>query len=56
MQQIVADSVMAKSWAASGVAPYPQDQRSLAAARAILKSEIERWGRVVRDNHIEGQM
>jgi tripartite-type tricarboxylate transporter receptor subunit TctC len=56
MQQIVADPAMVNSWAASGVAPYPQDQRSLAAARAILKSEVERWGRVVRDNHIEGQM
>jgi tripartite-type tricarboxylate transporter receptor subunit TctC len=55
MQQIVADPAMVKSWADSG-APYPENERSVAAARAMLKGEIERWGRVVRDNHIEGQM
>jgi tripartite-type tricarboxylate transporter receptor subunit TctC len=56
MQQIVADPAIVKAWAATGVAPYPENERSVAAARAMLKSEIERWGQVVRDNHIEGQM
>jgi hypothetical protein len=43
---------MLKTWAAEGVSPYPKDQRSPAAARAILKSEIARWGQVIRDNDI----
>ena len=47
---------MLKAWAESGVLAYPQDQRRLAAARAMLKSEIERWGQVIRDNNIQGQM
>ena len=44
-----------KSWADTGVTPYPKDQRSVAAARALLKSEIARWGQVVRDNNIPCQ-
>ena len=36
--------------------PYPKDQRTPAAARAILKSEIARWGQVVRDNNIRGRV
>lgn len=56
VEQIVADPAMVKVWADSGVAPYPKDQRSPAAARTILKSEIDRWGQVVRDNNIQGQM
>jgi hypothetical protein len=38
------------------VSPYPKDQRSVAAARTLLKSEIARWGQVVRDNNIQGSM
>ena len=56
MQQIVAEPALLKVWAESGVSAYPQDQRPLAAARAMLKSEIERWGQVIRDNNIQGQM
>ena len=33
--------------------PYPKAQRTPAGATAYLKSEIERWGQVVRDNKIE---
>ena len=56
LQQIIEDPAMLKVWANIGIAPYPKDQRSSAAARAMLKSEIARWGQVVRDNHIQGQM
>jgi tripartite-type tricarboxylate transporter receptor subunit TctC len=56
LQEIASDSAMLKLWGDMGVVPYPKDQRSTAAARTILKSEIDRWGQVVRDNHIEGQM
>jgi len=52
--EIVSDPAIVKSWADIGVAPYPQDQRSPAAARAMLRSEIARWGQVVRDNNIQG--
>ena len=50
---VVADPAILKTWAAEGVSPYPKDQRSPAAGRAILKSEIARWGKVIRDNNIQ---
>src|SRR5215475_1758366 len=56
LQEIMADPAILKSWAETGVAPYPQEQRSPAAARALLKSEIARWGQVVRDNNIQAPM
>lgn len=52
LQEFVSDPVILKTWAAEGVSPYPNEQRSPAAARALLKSEIARWGRVIRDNDI----
>lgn len=52
LQEIVSDPALLKTWAAEGVSPYPKDQRSPAAARALLKSEIARWGQVIRDNGI----
>ena len=52
LQEIVSDPAIVKSWADTGVTPYPKDQRTPAAARAMLKSEIARWGQVVRDNNI----
>ncbi len=56
LQQVMDDPAILKLWATIGTAPYPKDQRSPAAARALLKSEIERWGQVVRDNNIQGPM
>ena len=56
IQEIVEDPATLKTWADTGVAPFPKDQRSPAAARAMLKGEIARWGQVVRDNNIQGQM
>jgi putative tricarboxylic transport membrane protein len=53
VQAIMADPALMKSWADTGVSPYPKDQRSPAAARALLRSEIARWGQVVRDNNIQ---
>ena len=41
-----------KNWAAQDVSAFPPDQRSPAAAAAFLKSEIARWGQVIRDNDI----
>jgi len=56
IQEIVDDPATLKTWSETGVAPFPKDQRSPSAARAMLKAEIARWGKVVRDNNIQGQM
>jgi tripartite-type tricarboxylate transporter receptor subunit TctC len=53
LQAVMADPALLKTWADTGVLPYPPDQRSPAAARALLKGEIARWGKVVRDNNIQ---
>jgi tripartite-type tricarboxylate transporter receptor subunit TctC len=53
LQGVMDDPAIAKSWADSGVVPYPKDQRSPQAAQALLHSEIMRWGQVVRDNDIK---
>ncbi len=53
VQEMVGDPAIRKSWSETDVAPYPQDQRSAAAARALLRSEIARWGEVVRTNNIQ---
>jgi hypothetical protein len=47
------DPAIVKSWADTGVAAYPKEQRSPQAAQALLHSEIARWGQVVRDNDIK---
>jgi putative tricarboxylic transport membrane protein len=53
LQDALQDPEILKVWAMSGMAPYPKAQRTPAGAAAYLKSEIERWGQVVRDNKIE---
>lgn len=50
---VVTDPSILKTWATEGVSAYPKDQRSPAAGRAILQSEIVRWGQVIRDNNIQ---
>jgi len=52
-EAVVTDPAILKKWDIEGVSPYPHDQRSPAAGRAILASEIARWGAVIRDNHIQ---
>lgn len=51
-QQAVADPAIVKNWAAQGIGVFPPDQRTPQAAEAFFKSEIARWGEVIRDNHI----
>jgi tripartite-type tricarboxylate transporter receptor subunit TctC len=55
LQQAVADPTIVKNWAAQDVSAFPQDQRSPTAASAFLKSEIARWGQVIRDNDIHAE-
>jgi tripartite-type tricarboxylate transporter receptor subunit TctC len=40
-------------WAQTGVSAYPDEQRTPAAADAFFRSEIKRWGDVIRENKIE---
>jgi tripartite-type tricarboxylate transporter receptor subunit TctC len=48
----VADPAIVKNWAAQGISVFPPEQRSPEAAEAFFKSEIARWGQVIRDNNI----
>ena len=53
VQAMLDDAALMKSWADTGVAPYPPEQRSPPGAQALFKSEIARWSQVVRQNHIQ---
>jgi len=53
LQQVEEESAIVESWAATGVRPYPKEQRSPQAAQRLLHSEIARWAQVVLDNNIQ---
>src|ERR1700751_378095 len=55
LQNAVSDPALVKIWAGEDVSVFPSDQRSPAAASALLHSEIARWGKVIRDNNIHIQ-
>jgi tripartite-type tricarboxylate transporter receptor subunit TctC len=55
LQNAVSDPALVKVWAGEDVSVFPSDQRSPAAASALLHSEIVRWGQVIRDNNIHIQ-
>jgi tripartite-type tricarboxylate transporter receptor subunit TctC len=48
----VADPAIVKNWAEQGIDVFPPDQRSPEAAETFFKSEIARWGDVIRANDI----
>src|SRR3984893_1434608 len=52
MQEAVSDPTIIKTWDAEGFFVYPKEMRTPAAANALLRSEIVRWGEVIRDNNI----
>jgi tripartite-type tricarboxylate transporter receptor subunit TctC len=52
LQEAVSDPAIIKTWDTEGFFIYPREMRTPAAANALLRSEIERWGRVIRDNDI----
>jgi tripartite-type tricarboxylate transporter receptor subunit TctC len=52
LQEAVSDPAILKAWAAQDVSPFPQEERTPAAAAAFLQSEIARWGKVIHDNDI----
>jgi tripartite-type tricarboxylate transporter receptor subunit TctC len=53
LQEAVSDPEIVKKWTNQGFDTFPKDQRSVAAAKAMMKSEIARWGQVIRDNDIK---
>jgi tripartite-type tricarboxylate transporter receptor subunit TctC len=46
------DPKVQKMWADEGVEGFPKEDRSVAAGKKIMQSEMERWGKVIRDNNI----
>src|SRR6267378_5922772 len=52
VQGVLEDAALMKNWAETGVTPYPPSERTPRAAQALFKSEIARWGEVVRENRI----
>ncbi len=52
LQVTLVDPAIVKAWASQDVTVFPADQRSPAAASALLQSEITRWGQVIGDNDI----
>jgi tripartite-type tricarboxylate transporter receptor subunit TctC len=55
LQNAVSDPALLRIWSAEDVTVFPSDQRSPAAASALMHSEIARWGQVIRDNNIHIQ-
>jgi tripartite-type tricarboxylate transporter receptor subunit TctC len=53
IQEAVSDPTIIKSWDDQGFVIYPKEQRTPVFANALLKSEIARWGQVIRDNDIQ---
>jgi tripartite-type tricarboxylate transporter receptor subunit TctC len=51
-RRAVAEPTTVSNWAAEGISVFPPEQRSPEAAEAFFKSEIARWGQVIRDNNI----
>jgi tripartite-type tricarboxylate transporter receptor subunit TctC len=46
------DPKVQKMWADEGVEGFPKEDRGVAAGKKIMQSEMERWGKVIRDNNI----
>ena len=53
LQALLDDPATVKGWTAAGVLPYAKDERSTDAAQKLFKSEIARWGEVIRENKIQ---
>jgi tripartite-type tricarboxylate transporter receptor subunit TctC len=55
LEEAYTDKQLLDSWEQAGLQLYPKEQRTPDAARTLLHQEIERWGKVVRENNIEAQ-
>jgi putative tricarboxylic transport membrane protein len=52
ISKMMDDPKVQKMWADEGVEGYPKNERSVAAGKQIMQSEMARWGQVIRDNDI----
>jgi len=52
LEEVVSDPAILKIWTADGVTAFPKSERSPEAGRKLLKSEMARWGKVIKDNNI----
>jgi tripartite-type tricarboxylate transporter receptor subunit TctC len=52
LREVVADPALLKRWAEEGFDAFPRNQLAPEAARAFFKTEVARWGAVIRDNNI----
>ena len=52
LQKTVSDPAIVKTWAAQDVSRFRRISARRRPASAFLKSEIARWGQVIRDNNI----
>ena len=55
LQETISDPEVRKAYAARGVEAFPADQLSIEAAQTYVRAEIERWGKVVRDNDVRAE-
>ncbi len=55
LREAMQDPALLKSWDDTGVLGYTNEYHTLTGAKALFRSEIDRWGEVVRVNRIEGQ-
>ena len=55
LRQSFANARVRKAFDDNGMEAYPAEQQSPEAATALLKSEIKRWGEVIRANNIQAQ-
>jgi tripartite-type tricarboxylate transporter receptor subunit TctC len=53
VREVVADPKVMKAWTDTGILVYPPAQQTTAAALELVKSEMKRWGDVIRENKIE---
>jgi tripartite-type tricarboxylate transporter receptor subunit TctC len=53
ISKMMDDPKIQKMWADEGVEGFPKEDRSVAAGKKIMASEMERWGKVIRDNNIQ---
>jgi tripartite-type tricarboxylate transporter receptor subunit TctC len=52
-EETVKDPALVESWAKMGIDLYPPEQRTPEATRTILREEIARWGKIIRENKFE---
>ncbi|HET9903506.1 MAG TPA: tripartite tricarboxylate transporter substrate binding protein [Xanthobacteraceae bacterium] len=55
LQAFMEEPEILNGWREIGVAPFAKERRGPEAGKAFMRSEVERWGQVIRDNKITPQ-